>query len=53
MVAAALIAAAFGGAVAPPASAEIPAVASRQRAERKTFTDREITDGFFKVAFGA
>jgi hypothetical protein len=37
----------------PPASAEIPAVASRQRAERKTFTDREITDGFFRIAFGA
>jgi hypothetical protein len=37
----------------PPASAEIPTVASRQRAERKTFTDSEIVDGFFKTAFGA
>jgi hypothetical protein len=34
-------------------SSEIPAVASRQRAEKKTFTDGEITAGFFKTAFGA
>jgi Protein of unknown function (DUF2927) len=34
-------------------SAEIPGVASRQRAEKKTFTDSEIADGFFKTAFGA
>jgi hypothetical protein len=40
--------------VPPPAvAAEIPAIASRQRAEKKTFTDSEITDGFFKTAFGA
>jgi hypothetical protein len=38
---------------APAASAEIPAIASRQRAEKKTFTDSEIIDGFFKTAFGA
>jgi hypothetical protein len=37
----------------PAASAEIPAIASRQRTEKKTFTDSEITDGFFKTAFGA
>jgi hypothetical protein len=38
----------------PPAtSAENPAIASRQRAEKKTFTDGEIADGFFKTAFGA
>ena len=37
----------------PAASAEIPAIASRQRAEKKTFTDNEILDGFFKTAFGA
>jgi hypothetical protein len=37
----------------PAASAEIPAIASRQRAEKKTFTDSEITEGFFKTAFGA
>src|SRR6202043_2034260 len=33
--------------------AEIPAIASRQRAEKKTFTDSEIAEGFFKTAFGA
>src|ERR1700748_1278088 len=36
-----------------PASAEIPAVAARQRAEKKTFTDAEIVEGFMKTAFGA
>ena len=36
-----------------PATAEIPAVATRQRAEKKTFTDAEIVDGFLKTAFGA
>jgi hypothetical protein len=35
------------------ATAEIPAVASRQRAEKKAFTDTEIIDGFLKTAFGA
>src|ERR1700682_6183712 len=35
------------------ATAEIPAVASRQRAEKKMFTDSEIIDGFLKTAFGA
>jgi Protein of unknown function (DUF2927) len=35
------------------AMAEIPAIASRQRAEKKSFTDSEIIDGFFKTAFGA
>jgi N-methylhydantoinase A/oxoprolinase/acetone carboxylase beta subunit len=40
--------------VAPQSvSAEIPAIASRQRAEKRTFTDAEIMDGFFKTAFGA
>jgi Protein of unknown function (DUF2927) len=37
----------------PALTAEIPAIASRQRAEKKSFTDAEITDGFFKTAFGA
>jgi hypothetical protein len=47
-------AAAYGAIVPPPAAAgEIPAIASRQRAEKKSFTDSEITDGFFKTAFGA
>jgi Protein of unknown function (DUF2927) len=54
IVAAAFTAAALGNAVLPPAlSAEIPAVAARQRAEKKVFTDSEIADGFFKIAFGA
>jgi hypothetical protein len=35
------------------AFAEIPGVASRQRTEKKSFTDAEIVDGFFKTAFGA
>lgn len=35
------------------AAAEIPAIAARQRVEKKTFTDGEITDGFLKTAFGA
>jgi hypothetical protein len=34
-------------------AAELPAIASRQRIEKKNFTDREITDGFLKTAFGA
>jgi Protein of unknown function (DUF2927) len=40
-------------AAAPSAFAEIPAVAKRQRAEKKSFTDAEIVDGFFKTSFGA
>jgi hypothetical protein len=32
---------------------EIPGIASRQRAEKKSFTDSEIIDGFLKTAFGA
>src|SRR5215475_8332686 len=36
-----------------PTSAEIPAVASRKRAEKKTFTDAEIVEGFLKTTFGA
>jgi Protein of unknown function (DUF2927) len=54
IVAAALAAIAFGDVVAPSAAfAEIPAIASRQRAEKKSFTDAEIAEGFFKTAFGA
>jgi len=34
-------------------AAEIPGVASRQRSEKKAFTDTEITEGFLKTAFGA
>jgi hypothetical protein len=35
------------------AAAEIPGIVSRQRVEKKTFTDSEIVDGFLKTAFGA
>jgi Protein of unknown function (DUF2927) len=36
-----------------PGAAEIPAIAARQRAEKKTFTDAEIVEGFLKTTFGA
>src|SRR5947199_3596900 len=50
----AVVAAAIICSTIPPALAtEIPAIASRQRVEKKSFTDAEITDGFFKTAFGA
>jgi hypothetical protein len=39
--------------VATPAGAENPEIAQRRASERKTFSDAEITDGFFKVTFGA
>ncbi|MGX1211501.1 hypothetical protein AB7M42_001766 [Bradyrhizobium diazoefficiens] len=35
------------------AAGELPAIASRQRAEKKSFTDSEIVEGFLKTAFGA
>jgi hypothetical protein len=39
---------------APQAAAgELPAVTSRQRSEKKSFTDGEIAEGFLKTAFGA
>jgi hypothetical protein len=45
---------AFDAVVSMPSTrAENAAIASRRRTERKTFTDAEITDGFFKTAFGA
>ena len=54
MLAAALAAAALGEMLAPAAaSTEIPAIAQRQRAEKKAFTDDEIIEGFLKTAFGA
>jgi len=49
----ALAAIALASAVAPALAAENSAIASRQRAEKKSFTDAEIVDGFFKTAFGA
>ncbi|MBR0799504.1 DUF2927 domain-containing protein [Bradyrhizobium jicamae] len=40
-------------AVMPATAGEIAAIASRQRHEKKVFTDTEIVEGFFKTAFGA
>src|SRR5215467_11313788 len=33
--------------------AETPSIAARQRAEKKSFTDAEIVEGFMKTSFGA
>ena len=38
---------------AQAAHAEDPEIAKRRAAERKTFTDAEIFDGFFRTTFGA
>jgi hypothetical protein len=43
----------LGGATTPPAPADVPAIAAHQRSEKKNFTDSEITNGFFRTAFGA
>ncbi len=54
MLAAALAAVALGELLLPAAaSADIPAITQRQRAEKKVFTDSEIIEGFLKIAFGA
>src|SRR5437762_8945876 len=53
-LAAALSAVALGEIFLPcTALADIPAIAQRQRTEKKAFTDSEIVDGFLKTAFGA
>jgi hypothetical protein len=44
---------AYSCAGAPRAAAEDREISARRSLERKTFTDAEIADGFFKVAFGA
>jgi hypothetical protein len=51
LVAAAL--AAVDTAIPSAIATEIPAIASRQRSEKKVFTDTEIVEGFLKTAFGA
>jgi hypothetical protein len=43
----------IGAAMYSTARAEDAEIASRRAAERKSFTDDEIKDGFFKIAFGA
>ena len=53
LLASVLAALAFDIIAPPTASAELPAVAQRQRTEKKSFTDSEIVDGFMKTAFGA
>src|SRR5262245_37871991 len=53
LIATALAALTVSLAPLPPAAAELPAIASRQKAERKNFTDSEIVEGFMKTAFGA
>jgi hypothetical protein len=53
-LAAALCAVALGEVFVPcVAFADIPAIAQRQRTEKKVFTDSEIVEGFLKIAFGA
>jgi hypothetical protein len=47
------VAALAAGLGAQPAAAENPEIAHRRAIERKSFTDAEILDGFFKVTFGA
>ena len=51
----AFLLAALTGAIslATPSHAEDREIARLRTAERKTFTDAEIFDGFFKTAFGA
>jgi DUF2927 family protein len=52
--AAVLLVALLTGAIAAPiVHAEDLEITKRRAAERKTFTDAEIFDGFFKTAFGA
>ena len=53
LLAIALATFAFVTMCAPHSHAEPAAVTSRQRAEKKAFTDSEIVDGFLKTAFGA
>jgi hypothetical protein len=44
---------AAAAALRTPARAEDAEIGERRAGERKTFTDAEIADGFFKIAFGA
>ncbi len=47
------IAIALGGISSGPAQAENPDISSRRASERTDFTNDEIKDGFFKIAFNA
>src|SRR3981189_2022468 len=53
MKATAIVALAFAATAAYAAAAEHHEITSRRAAERKAFSDSEITEGFFKTAFGA
>jgi Protein of unknown function (DUF2927) len=44
---------AFAGLACIPANAESPDITSRRASERTDFTNEEIKDGFFKIAFSA
>jgi hypothetical protein len=48
-----LVAAAAAVLTCAIAAAEAPEISQRRAAERKSFSDAEIIDGFFKVTFGA
>jgi hypothetical protein len=48
-----LVALLIGAVTAPIVHAEDQEITKRRAAERKTFTDAEIFDGFFRTAFGA
>jgi hypothetical protein len=48
-----IVALALTAAVAIAAAAEHHEISSRRAAERKAFTDAEISEGFFRTAFGA
>jgi hypothetical protein len=50
---ASVLAALMLGSIAAPSAAGEPSVAQRQRTEKKSFTDKEIVEGFLKIAFGA
>ncbi|MGY4154749.1 hypothetical protein ACVINW_000591 [Bradyrhizobium sp. USDA 4461] len=50
---AAVLAACLVDTTVPAAATEVPAIAARQRNEKKVFTDAEIVEGFLKTAFGA
>jgi len=52
-VLAAVLAGLVLGNAAPAAAGEIPEIAARQRAEKRSFTDAEIIKGFFATSFGA
>ncbi|BAT59183.1 hypothetical protein GJW-30_1_01714 [Variibacter gotjawalensis] len=52
-LAALLVLVAFSLPLLPTAQAEVREISARRAKERKTFSDAEIANGFFKVAFGA